>query len=70
MAHNNIYLNMVMISITVYIQEKWILNYYQHHTGIGKRIIDTIAKHQSNICFGGHVTYTDWYVHTCQHMNM
>ena len=55
MVHDHIDFNkiyMIVISITVYIQECWIPNLSLNLTGIGKRMIDNRAKHQSNIWFG------------------
>ena len=39
-------------------------------TDIDKRIINNIAVNTAIYILGGHVTDLDWYVHTCQHMNM
>ena len=64
MAHDHIDFNkiyMIMISITVYVPNL---------SGIGKGIIDKIARHQVTFGLVSHVTYTDCYIHTCQHMNM
>ena len=44
MAHDLIDFNMI--------KNIGYLTYYQYHTGIGERMIDNIAKHQSNVCFG------------------
>ena len=32
--------------------------------------LTSTLKHQLAFVLGGHMTHTDWYIHTCQHMNM
>ena len=58
--------NMVMIIISVYIQNMQ----YLTCTDIYKRMISDTAVSKAMFVFGGHMTYHDWYIHTCQQMSM
>ena len=65
-ACDHIDFNMIMIIIIVYIQNVQYLTY----TDIYKRMIDNIAITNAMHVLSGHMNKLDWYVHTCQHMNM
>ena len=60
-----IVLNIIMWS-NKYLQTIWLC--------VGDKIVvsklTSALRNQGNICLGGHMIKTDWYIYTCQDMNM